>query len=115
MAAEYGLVGLLVVAALAGWVWTMLWTAAPRHPASASLSAAAVTIVGLHAAVDYVCHLSPVLLVMCALLGSGALRADDAWPHRRSKKLAWWGRELPPSPLTSDKRRTQHFASSGSV
>ncbi len=71
-AAEYGVVGLLLVAALVGWVWATLWTAATHRPALASLSAAAVTIVGLHASVDYVWHLPAVLLTTCTLFGAGA-------------------------------------------
>lgn len=71
VAAEHGLAGLVLVAALAGWVWATLWTAALHRPAPASLAAAAATVVGLHASVDYVWHLPPVLLMTFTLLGTG--------------------------------------------
>lgn len=69
MAAELGLVGFVLVAALTGWVWASLWVASAHQPVGASLASAAVTVVGLHAAVDYVWHLPPVLVVMCVLCG----------------------------------------------
>ena len=71
VASEHGLVGLVLVAALAGWAWVTLWATSIRRPAAASLAAAPVTVVGLHATVDYVWHLPPVLLTACALLGAG--------------------------------------------
>lgn len=85
VAAELGLVGLVLVAALAGWVWAVLWVAAADQPASASLAAAAVAVVGLHGTVDYVWHLSPVLAVCCALFGSGA--APPFLRHEGSREL----------------------------
>jgi O-antigen ligase len=77
VAAEYGLVGFLLVAALAVWVCVTLWVAAEGAPAAASMAGAAVTIVGLHASVDYVWHLPPILLVTCVLVGAGTSRAPD--------------------------------------
>lgn len=76
-AAELGLVGLVLIAALAGWVWSALWIAAADEPVSASLAAAAVTVVGLHAAVDYVWHLPAVLVVMCLLTGANTTRREQ--------------------------------------
>lgn len=96
VAAEYGLVGLLLVATLVGWVWATLWSTAVHRPASASLTAAAVTIVGLHAAVDYVWHLPPVLVVMCTLFGAGTspTRRGDAgtsWSIATPAASGWHG------------------------
>lgn len=72
-AAEYGLLGLLLVVGLLGWVSAMLWVAAADRVFSSSLVAVpmTVTVVGLHATVDYLWHLPPVLLVACTLFGSG--------------------------------------------
>lgn len=68
-AAELGIVGLVLVAALVGWVWAALWGATRDQPVGASLAATALTVVGLHAAVDYVWHFPAVLLVASILFG----------------------------------------------
>lgn len=85
VAAEQGLVGLFLVTALAGWVWATLWTASAPRPVSASLAAVAATVVGLHAAVDYVWHLPPVLLVTGALLGAGTALRHGGDSGRRQR------------------------------
>lgn len=74
VAAELGLVGLVLVAALTAWLWAVLWAAMGDRLASASLAAVALTTVGLHSAVDYVWHLAPVLLATCTLFGAGTSR-----------------------------------------
>lgn len=71
VAAELGLVGLALLAGLAGWTWATLWATARDRPARAAVAAAAVTVVGLHAAVDHVWHLPAVLLAGSLLLGAG--------------------------------------------
>lgn len=90
VAAELGLVGFAIVAGLAGCAWTLLWRAARSDPASAALSAAAVTLVGFHATVDYVWHLPPVLMIMCLLQGSagvGEQRESSLRPGDRHQDL----------------------------
>lgn len=96
VAAEYGLLGLLLVVAVIGWVWATLWSTAVHRPASASLTAAAVTIVGLHAAVDYVWHLPPVLVVMFTLFGAGTSStpqgdASTSWSMATPGAPGWHG------------------------
>lgn len=83
-AAELGLVGLVLLAAIVGWVWIALWHATRDEPATACLAAAAVTLVALHAAVDYVWHLPPVLLITCALLGTGTAAPQGCAPEQWS-------------------------------
>lgn len=78
VAAEFGLPGLALVAALAGCVWASLWVSTADRPASASLAGAAVTVVGLHAAVDYVWHLPPVLVVTSVLCGANTARSEQS-------------------------------------
>lgn len=78
VAAELGLVGFALVAALLGWVWAVLWHAADDRPASSSLAATAVSVVGLHATVDYVWHFPAVLLAASALLGT-AYEPSATW------------------------------------
>lgn len=70
-AAEYGVVGLLLVLALAGWVWVRLWHNSSRDPAAAALGGSYVLVVGLHATVDYVWHVPAVMLVLGLLVGNG--------------------------------------------
>lgn len=79
-AAEYGIVGFLLVLALAGWVWARLWNRSFSHPAEAVLGGAGLLIVGLHAAVDYVWHVPAVMLVLAVLVGNSLGR--DPAPRR---------------------------------
>lgn len=85
VAAELGLVGLALLAGLVGWAWATLWTTARDQPATAAVAAAAVTVVGLHAAVDHVWHLPPVVLTGSLLLGAGTgMSARGRLPTRGS-------------------------------
>lgn len=70
-AAEWGTIGFALIATLVAWAWTAMWRSAARSPAVASLTASAVTVVALHATVDYVAHLPPVLVAMTAVLAAG--------------------------------------------
>lgn len=73
VAAELGVVGLLLVLALIGWVIARLWIASTGGPVGSSLGGAALLVVGLHGAVDYVWHVPAVLLVLAALLGDATV------------------------------------------
>lgn len=84
VAAELGLVGLALLAGLAGWAWATLWATARDRPARAAVAAAAVTVVGLHAAVDHVWHLPAVLLTGSLLLGAGTGVSGRRGPRTRA-------------------------------
>ena len=70
IAAELGIIGLVLALALAGWMWLSLLRAAASAPAAASVGAGAMTVVGLHASVDYVLHFPAVVLVAVWIFGA---------------------------------------------
>lgn len=68
--AEYGLVGFGLLVAILGWCACLSLAVAQRRPMLGSLGGAAVALVGLHAAVDYVWHIPAVLITFALLFGS---------------------------------------------
>ena len=70
IAAELGVVGLVLALALAGWMWLSLLRAAASTPVAASIGAGAMTIVGLHSNVDYVLHFPAIVLVGMWIFGA---------------------------------------------
>ena len=71
VAAELGIVGLVLTLGLGAWAWAVLWRASRRTDA-ASVSAAALGAVTAHATVDYVFHIPELLAVTALLVGFGS-------------------------------------------
>jgi O-antigen ligase len=69
-AAETGAVGLGLLLTLLGWAYIRLAITAALRPGVAVIGAAGLTVVGLHATVDYVLHLPAVPLALAALIGA---------------------------------------------
>lgn len=89
-AAEYGLVGLLLVLALAGWAWVGVWRAAGEGCRDAAVVGGSLAIIGLHATVDYVWHVPTLMVLLAVLLGEGTSSrfgtsdAESMQPRRMS-------------------------------
>jgi O-antigen ligase len=75
IAAETGLVGLALLLTLLGWVYGRLALAALGAPFRAARTAAAVTLVALHATVDHVLHDPAVILTLATLVGAATARS----------------------------------------
>ena len=71
VAAELGIVGLVLSLALAGWMWVSLLRAAASAPVRATVAAGALASVGLHSTVDYVLHSPAAVVVMMVTFGIG--------------------------------------------
>jgi hypothetical protein len=71
-AAELGLLGLVLILGLVAWAYWRLWLAASTHQVGAvAVGAGAVTLVALHATVDYVAHFPAIVLTAAFLFGWG--------------------------------------------
>ena len=68
VAAEWGIVGLVLVLAVIAWAGARLWVGGDVE--SVAFGAAALSVVGLHATVDHIWHSPAVLIVLAALLGA---------------------------------------------
>ena len=71
VAAELGVVGLVLTLGLLAWAWAALWQASHRTDAAA-VGAAALGAVATHATVDYVFHIPEVLIAAALLVGFGS-------------------------------------------
>ena len=71
VAAELGVVGLVLTLGLVAWGWGVLWWASDRADV-ASVGAAALGAVVTHATVDYVFHIPAVLVTTALLVGFGS-------------------------------------------
>lgn len=71
-AAELGVVGLFLLLALMGWGFVRL--AVSAHDPAAALAGAGLAALGVQASIDYVLHAPAVVLVLVALLATGAGR-----------------------------------------
>ena len=71
VAAELGIVGLVLSLALAGWMWVSLLRAAAVDPMGATVAAGALAAVALHSTVDYVLHSPALIVVIMVTLGIG--------------------------------------------
>jgi hypothetical protein len=69
-AAETGAAGLGLLLALLGWAYIRLAITAATRPGVAVIGAAGLTVVALHATVDYVLHVPAVPLALAALIGA---------------------------------------------
>lgn len=69
VAAELGLPGLGLSLAALGWLYARLWIMSSVQAGAAATVAGAVTVVALHATVDYVWHFPQVLLTLAILVG----------------------------------------------
>lgn len=66
---ESGLIGFALAVGLFLWGFAALWVGSPT-PIGA-LAAAALTLLGIHASIDYVLHFPAVALIAAAVLGTG--------------------------------------------
>ena len=82
--AEQGVVGLVLLVAIIGWVYARLWSGRSRATARTVAGAAAVTLVALHAAVDHVLHDAAVPLTLAVLVGWAT--ADRPDPGTRGSR-----------------------------
>ncbi len=86
-AAEQGLVGLVLLLALVGWIYGRLWHGRSRGRARTLAGAAAVTIVALQMSVDHVLHDAAVPLTLAVLVGWATTdrpaRESQGSPHPR--------------------------------
>lgn len=82
-AAEYGVVGLLLVLALIGCGCACVWHVSRAGRRDTVLAGAALTIVSLHAAVDHIWHVPAVMLLLGLLLGAGTSPRADALMNRQ--------------------------------
>lgn len=87
LAAEGGVVALVLLLALLGWGYMRLGLTGVRSSGQAALGAGALTLVALHSTVDHVAHSAAVPLTLAVLLGAATARA-----HRQP------GRGSPGSP-----------------
>lgn len=69
VAAELGIVGLLLALAVVGWMWVALLRAARTAPGAATVGAGALCAVGLHSTFDHVLHVPAVVLVAMWIFG----------------------------------------------
>lgn len=74
VAAEAGGVGLILLLSLLGWAYARVGLAGTLAPQRAALGAAALTLVALHATVDYVLHHAAVVLTLALLVGASTAR-----------------------------------------
>ena len=71
VAAELGVVGLVLTLGILAWAWAVLWRASHRADVT-PVSAAALGAVATHATVDYVLHIPAVLVTTAVLVGFGS-------------------------------------------
>ena len=69
LAAELGVVGLVLLMLVIGWLYTYLWWGRRRGLARTVAGASALTLVALHATVDHIVHTAAVPLTAAVLLG----------------------------------------------
>lgn len=80
--AELGIVGVVLVVVLLGWVAVRLLVAARFHQPLAVWGAGALACTGLHASVDYIAHFPIVVALTAVMVGAGA---TDPHPVRGSR------------------------------
>lgn len=81
LAAEQGIVGLLLLLGLLGWAYGRLWQGRGRSHGRTLAGAAALTVVGIQTAVDHILHTPSVPIMLAALVGwSTADRRDPGTP-----------------------------------
>lgn len=85
-AAETGIVGLALLMALLLWAASNLWNS--PCPSCATLAAAALLGVGIHATIDYVLHFSSIVIVLALLLGTSTGQRHHGASHSSTSLTA---------------------------